>query len=152
MGTIRDQVAVVARLRAATAKANDQLTAKRERFNREHATEIDQVALCRRDLEAAEAALRQAVLDAYQATGATRVGPGVTIKIYTRVGYDPAQALAWAREHDLCLALDVHAFERIAKGGAIDCVTLRQEPGVTLAADLGAALELDAAFATKEER
>lgn len=59
------------------------------------------------------------------------------------MSYDDTAALAWARETKMALvpeSLDRKNFEKIAKATPLPFVTYRQEPRVTLATQLNAAL------------
>jgi hypothetical protein len=49
----------------------------------------------------------------------------------TRLTYDPQDALAWATEHRLALALDVKTFNELALVTALPFVTYWVEPQAT---------------------
>lgn len=88
-----------------------------------------------------EARLRALALTNYFETGSEAPSPGVGIRVTTKPTYYPDAALAWAKAHNIALALDVKAFEAIAKHGTCgSIVTFSQEATVTISTDLGAAL------------
>jgi hypothetical protein len=49
--------------------------------------------------------------------------------------YDAAEALEWAKAHDMALALDKKAFETIAKASPLPFVTVEESVTVTLPTD-----------------
>jgi len=61
---------------------------------------------------------------------------GVGIRETTVLKYKKERAYQWALEHRLCLSLNVKPFEKIAKDGDIDFVTIETIPQATIAADL----------------
>jgi hypothetical protein len=71
-----------------------------------------------------------------------QVAPGCSIAISLRDNftYDAATALAWAKSHDMCLALDAKAFEGLCKTESMRPVFVEAEESSTttvrLAADL----------------
>jgi len=102
-------------------------------------------ALLRSASEAAEQQadyVRELALAAYGKRGDKRVHPAVTIKTYTTLNYDPANALNYAREHlPGALKLDVRAFEKVAKVAGLDFVEIEQEPRATIARDMSKYLD-----------
>ena len=91
-----------------------------------------------RDLEAAELDLRQALLQFYEQSGERKYGCG-EIKLYTRLDYQPHDALAYCIEHKLndLLELNKRGFEKVAKELKPEFVTLVDEPRAQIAGDLG---------------
>lgn len=63
-----------------------------------------------------ETALRQAVIDAYEANGKTdkQIAPGCSIRVNTKLRYDASAALNFAKTHGICLKLDTKEFEKVA--------------------------------------
>lgn len=91
--------------------------------------------------KAEEARLRQLALQEYEQTGSKTLAPGVGIRL-TREGiYARETAVAWAKEKDVALLLDVKAFEKIALATSLPFVQVQKVPSATLAKDLGAALK-----------
>lgn len=65
--------------------------------------------------------------------------PGLEIKLFEVLVYDPAVALAWCLEKGIAItppALDVTAFEALAKVTPLPFVTKQQEPRAQLAKTL----------------
>jgi len=85
--------------------------------------------------------LRQYAVSIYAKTGNKTPFPGVAIRSMTRLQYDAAEALKWARHHDVALSLDKGTFEKIAKVTPPEFVEIIIEPQATIATDLVAALE-----------
>ncbi len=92
----------------------------------------------------AETELRTLALAEYERTGNKQPGPGVAIRVVTKLDYDPQEALAWAIKHLVALQLDRRVFESLAKtaAGPAFVVTI-SEPQATIASDLGKALGED---------
>lgn len=85
---------------------------------------------------------------AYATTGETAPAAGVTVKLFQTMEYDVGAALAWAREKRMALvpeALDVRAFEKIAKATPLEFVVYGETPKPTIATDLSKHLTQEAA-------
>ena len=106
----------------------------------EHGNLLEGIALFSQQLTEAEATLRAAAIEAYKATGNKTPGPGLAIKIMTRLEYELKDALTWAIEHKMALKLDSSAFEKIAKTTTLEFVRVDEEPMATIATDLDKAL------------
>ncbi len=91
-------------------------------------------------LAAAEAALREAAVAEYVATGSKAPAPGVGIRVTKGLQYDAAQAFAWAKDTGMALVLDKKAFEKIAPAANLPFVVTIEVPSATIATDLDAAL------------
>lgn len=139
--TLAERVARLARARVAAENWNEHLRILRAGWESEHAHDITQQRDSAAELEAANSALREAVLTAYRADPTTRKPVvGAEVVLSTKYAYDGAQALAWARESGVALKLDAKLFEKVAKDAALPFVTITQEPTVRVASDLSAAL------------
>lgn len=90
----------------------------------------------------AEKSVREAAIVEYRASGKKTIAPGLGVreKTTTVYTYVPAEALAWAKKHDLALMLDTKALEGIAKAAPeiVPFVSIHKEvtPEPTIAADL----------------
>ena len=84
----------------------------------------------------AETLLRELTIKAYNETGSKAPAPGVGIRVTTKLEYDLDVALTWAHAHNMALALDKKAFEKIALASPIDFVTQSEEPIATIATEL----------------
>ena len=99
---------------------------------------IERRGLAQAATREADERLRAGALNFFQRDGAKDLGFGVAIREITRLEYDPAVALVWAKAHDLALSLDRRVFERVVKATtAPDFVEVTVEPQVTVAQDLG---------------
>lgn len=126
------QLLDVAVLRATAQQAKDKLAAERAAFEAAHAGLIGAIQTLTAALEEAESRARATALAHYAATGETRPVPGLEVKVFKALDYDPAAALAWARAHpdkDL-LALDARTYEkRIKLARSHDLPDWRDAPG-----------------------
>lgn len=122
-----------AKARIATIEAwwNEKIEALREM----HSDTLHELHETKIDAMEAEADLRAAALAEYEVSGKKTLGHGVGIRVTTKLDYDAADALAWAKEHDMALSLDKFAFECIAKASPIEFVQLVETPTVTLPRD-----------------
>jgi len=91
-------------------------------------------------VQEAESALRSEALAEYNFTGNKAPGPGVAIKIFEKLEYDPAEAFKWACKHEMALQLNVKAFEKYVKisGLLTDLafVQFKDDPQAQIAQDL----------------
>lgn len=87
-------------------------------------------------LDGMEQELRVAILDDYAIHGNKSPASGCGVRVSTKLVYDSAVALAWAKEHRLALQLDKRVFERIAKGEPMEFVRTEQVATATIATDL----------------
>ena len=141
MITIRELAEALLAARIAAKSAALVLAEKQLAFELENAPLIQNKAEAEKRLADADDALRAFALVKYEATGNKTPGPGVEIKMTTRLNYDPAQALAWAMEKEVACFLDRRNFEKLAKILELDFVRISEEPTVTVAQDLAKALE-----------
>ncbi len=100
---------------------------------------IPDLDLLKEDLQTAtqrladgEATLRDLLLTWYLTTGERKAQDYGEVKQTMAVTYDARDALAWALEHRLFLALDTKSFETYCLG----CAPEQLPPGVTLASSL----------------
>ena len=129
-------------IRNSQASLAAQLSELRKKFEEENAELIQEVKGGAADLVLAEERLKHLATNAYDADPTNKkVAPGVTIKMFTQLGYEHSRALNWALEHKMALSLDVKAFEAIAKSTEMDFVIVMQVPKATIATDLSKALE-----------
>jgi hypothetical protein len=93
----------------------------------------------RSTLESLDAAVRKAALDDFRQNGERAVYAGVSVKLFTKVDYDPKAMRDWAKANmTSLLSLDRQATELAAKAGILDDapVTVTKEPRVQIATDL----------------
>ena len=84
----------------------------------------------------AEALLRELTLKAFAETGNKAPAVGVGVREVTTYSYDNVEALAWAKEHGLCLKLDDNAFKKQVKISPLPFVTSSTEAQATISQDL----------------
>lgn len=132
-------VGYVAERRRYEAELIDMLDASRAAWAAENASVIERLAAVSKERAEAEAALRTAAIAAYQETGTKKPAPGVGIRVVSKLQYSADDALRWAKEHDIALALDARAFEKVAKASPPEFVTVVETATATIATDLGAA-------------
>jgi hypothetical protein len=141
MTAFSDLAAEVAHYRKEYAKAKAQLDALYQAWLTETQQIGDTVSKMKDLLADAESRLRSAALNTYAATGEKKFPCGVGVKIATRMNYSPADALTWARAHNIALQLDKTAFEKIAKASPMEFVEFVEVPTATLPTDTAKLLE-----------
>lgn len=132
---LKPLVHAVADARADYSDKSDELAALRREFDTAHFALITEVKALAEDVSEKEATLRAALL----ACGKGK-HLGGEVKEFQTIAYDQAEALAWATEHAMCLALDKKAFEKVAKASPPPCVTVGTELRASLASNMTAAL------------
>lgn len=149
--TLRAALRSVADARANAFAASEALRLKRERFDTENVALVEYVVRLRAEVDEAEREAKALIASHYEATKETRPVAGAEVKLFSTMSYDDAVALAWARETKMALvpeSLDRKNFEKIAKATPLPFVTYGQEPRVTIASQLNAALLTDVADPT----
>jgi len=116
--------------------ASGVLQAARDQFTIENASTIERVETASANVGRLESAVRETALERYAVDGNKKPTPGVAIRVLTKLNYDPAAALAWAKEHTIALALDKRAFSKIANVDPPAFVEVTEEPQATIARTL----------------
>ena len=94
---------------------------------------IEELNVISQQADAKEKELRAAVLAACEANPTSKtVAPGLSVRVTGKLVYDKGAALAWAKAHDLALALDVKAFEAIAKAQPLAFVSREESVSAVL--------------------
>lgn len=88
-----------------------------------------------------ETRLRDLTLEVYLETGNKAPAPGVSVKIFQTLAYDPKDALTWAMSHQVALSLDKKTFERFAASTPLDFVTVNEEARAQISQDLSKIVE-----------
>jgi len=142
MSTLQELTEKVMQARTETFEAKYVVTTSRDRWEEEHHTDITRAKECQEAQECAEEELRQATLQAYEETGNKAPGPGLGIRVIEALEYDEHAALLWAIQHEMALALDKKAFEKIAKadGKSMSFLTKTAKVTATIATDLATVL------------
>lgn len=100
------------------------------------------VADAKQALEVAEATLRVAAREYYDANPGTKKLPyGVGIRATSTLVYNETDAFAWAQEHKMALTLDKRAFEKIVKASPLNFVSVKEDVFVTLPTDTAKLLQ-----------
>jgi hypothetical protein len=162
--TIPELVKELAAKRAKALATADAADAAIEEFNKRHAEEIavyaalqDAELAASIDAKQAEQTLRDLVTAHYEALPVDSderknkqpfVGVTVTVGETVTVNYEPGKALAYAKQHDMCLMVDTNEFNAVALAGAIkeDWLTIERKPkvGCRIDSNLDAALKAQA--------
>ena len=53
-----------------------------------------------------EGIIREHAVDSFRESGDKTPAPGLTVKIFQEIRYNPREAFAWAKEHSIALALE----------------------------------------------
>ncbi|MCW5591016.1 MAG: hypothetical protein KIS74_02855 [Burkholderiales bacterium] len=132
----------VARMREQEVSAK--VREARKAWELENAELLDEAAKWSQELKEADNLARGLAAELFQRTGDTQPATGVTIKLFKTALYDPAKALAWARQSGTALKLDEKAFEKLALSGGLpkDLAEVESLPRVTICTDLAKKLGL----------
>jgi len=88
-----------------------------------------------------EEKIRELATQSYADTGDKHPHDAVTVKVYTRLDYDPEQAFRYCVDHlTTALKMDTRKFETVAKAAELDFVDFVDEPRATISRDLSAYL------------
>jgi hypothetical protein len=132
-------------MRSAADEGSKELIAKRVAFEATIAVETISLQEQRASIAVAEDEVRLLALQAFEADNTNKKpAPGVEIKDFVTVYYEPSDAFDWALDHKLYLSLNKAEFERFAKSAPsmVAFVTVRQESKAQIATDLAKALGL----------
>lgn len=137
---IETQVVLLKAARKCYEIAAAALKAKQEELDATLAPMLEAKKQAQDTITTIEQNVRELALEAFAADPSNKKpGPGVGIRVVKRYDYEPTTALAWAKEHGLCLALDSKKFTEICKTDARpEFVTELEELTATIATDLGA--------------
>lgn len=141
---LREQVERVAAARRVAAAARAELQLVRQAFDAAHVFQIEAAKAAQTACDAQETALRAMTVAVYQETGEKPTVPGLGIRETKEYEYDERDALTFAKQHGMALALDRKAFEKVVASGAFDLpfVKVKTVPSGTIATDLDKALGL----------
>jgi hypothetical protein len=79
--------------------------------------------------------IRADAVNLYNQTGEKKFNQ-VGIRITKKYNYDEEQALQWAKDHNLCIALDKTAFKKQLKVQPLDFVTEEEVPTATIPVEI----------------
>jgi len=134
--TLSEQIKKVAEVRQSAKTLSEAKKASLEKWEDENRVLLEAIADSIARVAEEEAKLRELTLQAYQATGEKIPAPGVSVKVFQTLNYNPQEALDWALQHKIALTLDKKSFENIAKNTPLDFVTINEEPRAQIATDL----------------
>ncbi len=130
--TLEEAIQAVVAARRQYQAVHQQVQHLREAWATHYAPLLQDEALQKQAVRQAEETLRRLAIAMYQATGSKELASGVRVREMTRLTYDPQDALVWAIEHRLALALDVKAFDQLARVTVLPFVTYWVESQATL--------------------
>lgn len=142
---LRQQLAEVAERRANAETCASLVKTLRDDFEAEHAEVIAAAATAKAALADAEASARALIVAIYETTGSKAPAVGASVRVSTKLEYDPAEAFAKAKAMGVAVipeSLDVKAWEKIVKASpaTFPFVRVVEQPSATLASDLSAYL------------
>lgn len=113
------------------AELQVKLTAKKIEFQKKNEILFSAIEQKQQEVESAKFILTEAARREFITTGNKKLLGGIGIRVQTRLEYFYNNALGWAKEHNLCLALDTKEFEKIAKTQDLDFVEKEEVVKVT---------------------
>ena len=131
-----NQVHEVAVLRQWTAEAVNDVKALEAELREKYSGVYAKRDQWQARLTEEETRLRSMIADNYDATGDKLPHHALGVRETTKLTYDDKLALAWAKEHDMALALDKKDFERLAKASPPNFVTEVVDIVATIATDV----------------
>lgn len=96
---------------------------------------VKELQIIKDEKEKVEKEIRETAINQFIATGEKKFGQ-VGIRITTKYEYEDAAALNWAKDHNLCLALDKVAFKKQLKVEALDFVEAVETPIATIPTEI----------------
>lgn len=124
---------VKSRYNAKREELSAALSAIETEWRNANAELIEELSVIGQQADAKENELRAAVLAAYQSDPTSKtVAPGLSVRVTSKLVYNKDAALAWAKAHNLALALDVKAFEAIAKAQPLEFVNKKESVSAVL--------------------
>lgn len=95
-----------------------------DKFEVEHKELKDTMTIYKDRINTLQKEIKEHVLNLYEADKTIRKFEcGTGVRVGEELKYDKEKAFEWAKEHDLCIQLDVGAFESIAKTQKVSFVT-----------------------------
>ena len=133
---LNEQIKVVIEARELAREANERKIEAYQKWVDDHSQLIANESDAKNYCQEAETKLRELTLEAYSQTGNKAPVPGVTVKIFQTLDYDPKEALKWALHHEIALSLDKKSFETFAKATPLEFVSITEEPRAQIATQL----------------
>jgi len=133
---LKRQINMVVEAREKAREANCQRVAEYNKWLEANQSLFDNETATKLACNEAEGALREMAIEKYSETGDKAVAPGVAVKIFEVLDYEPKEAFKWAMAHQIALSLDKKSFETLAKATPLEFVTIKEEPRAQIAQDL----------------
>lgn len=133
---LQEQINIVRIARHKAQQASEAKNKAKAEWETQNKSLLDEATQTAQLVTEAEDTLRILALQAYTVTGNKQPAPGVSVRVLTKLEYNPKEALKWAMSHQIALSLDKKSFEGFAKATPLDFVTIREEPQATIASDL----------------
>lgn len=112
-------------------KVKNKLNELQEEFEEDNRDLLSKHAKLREQILNCKQVLIENAEEGYKKDGEKKRLGGIGIKIMKLLNYDEAVALMWAKDKDLFLKLDKSAFDKVAKTGTLDFVTINEKVTVT---------------------
>lgn len=109
----------------------DELTRRQEEFNKTNENLLKQINESRDVISHCKEIITETTLQEFSVDGVKSRFGGIGIRVSKECIYDSKIALEWAKKKDMFLQLDTKGFEKVAKTGEIDFVTLQDKVTVT---------------------
>ena len=152
---LQETLAALAKARIDAEASKAELATAKAIFERNNARTINTARNDASRVEELDAKVRALALVAYTESKDTKPAPGISIGLNKKIAliYDAKRALAWARETNMAITLDVKAFEEIAKAANLEFVTKAEveTQRITIASDLTKFYDLPPAVIAPEE-
>ena len=138
--TLLEQLSNLHQLRQKSVLLKQEKALAYEEWQARNAELLSNVLLTESQLQEAEKRLKDDAVVKYAIEGIRNPLPGLEIRIFQEMRYDPKEALLWAKTHDMALALDTKAFDKIAN--LLTFVEVAQVPKCLIASDLSKFVEV----------
>jgi hypothetical protein len=143
---INEKVRQLSNIRVQLASLQETLDKKKAEFEDTNSQLITTISDCKTFIVDTTDSIRKAAVAEFEASDKSnkKMYPGVTIQATKVFNYDPEKAMAWARDHKLCIipeSLDVKAFEAQCKSkNPPECVTIDDAYKTVIDTDLSKVL------------
>lgn len=96
---------------------------------------VTEFSIIKSERETIEREIREEAINKFKQTGEKKFGQ-IGIRITAKYIFDELDALTWAKEHDLCLALDKTAFKKQLKVQPLEFVKVEEVPIATIPTEI----------------
>jgi len=134
--TMKEMVDELKTQRVELEDAKEEYKSEMIKFDEDHKKLIEKKIELQKSMSDLVINIQTAALKEYKETENKKPYPGIGIRVIPKLEYDEGNAMAWAKKHDLALCLDKRAFENLAKTQPFDFVKIKDNPKVTISANL----------------